>query len=83
MVLFACPDLLSLSLMRVCDTQGIPEFILIILNTAHHCTKRHPANKIMQNHYHPTLLRSGPNAVPHILGLTASPVVRSSRDELE
>ncbi|CAG7962428.1 unnamed protein product [Penicillium nalgiovense] len=56
---------------------------LLVFDEAHHCTKRHPANKIMQNHYHPTLLRSGPNAVPHILGLTASPVVRSSRDELE
>ena len=37
----------------------------------------------MQNHYHPTLLRSGPNAVPRILGLTASPVVRSTQNELE
>ncbi|OQD72256.1 hypothetical protein PENPOL_c001G07256 [Penicillium polonicum] len=56
---------------------------LLIFDEAHHCTKRHPANKIMQNHYHPTLLRSGPNAVPRILGLTASPVVRSSQNELE
>lgn len=37
----------------------------------------------MQNHYRPTLLRFGPNAVPRILGLTASPVVRSSQNELE
>ncbi|KAJ5960754.1 uncharacterized protein N7479_007904 [Penicillium vulpinum] len=56
---------------------------LLIFDEAHHCTRRHPANKIMQNHYHPTLLRSGPNAVPRILGLTASPVVRSSQNELE
>ncbi|KAJ5835336.1 hypothetical protein N7447_001362 [Penicillium robsamsonii] len=56
---------------------------LLIFDEAHHCTRRHPANKIMQNHYHPTLLRFGPNAVPRILGLTASPVVRSSQNELE
>ncbi|KAG0159677.1 hypothetical protein PDIDSM_7200 [Penicillium digitatum] len=56
---------------------------LLIFDEAHHCTRRHPANKIMQNHYHPTLLRSGPNAVPRILGLTASPVVRSSQNELQ
>ncbi|KAI3140437.1 hypothetical protein CBS147326_2138 [Penicillium roqueforti] len=56
---------------------------LLIFDEAHHCTRRHPANKIMQNHYHPTLLRSGPNAVPRILGLTASPVVRSTQNELE
>ncbi|KAJ5943764.1 hypothetical protein N7516_003932 [Penicillium verrucosum] len=56
---------------------------LIIFDEAHHCTRRHPANKIMQNHYHPSLLRSGPNAVPRILGLTASPIVRSSPNELE
>ncbi|KAJ5616526.1 hypothetical protein N7537_001640 [Penicillium hordei] len=56
---------------------------LLIFDEAHHCTRRHPANKIMQNHYHPTSLRSGPNAVPRILGLTASPVVRSSQNELQ
>ena len=37
----------------------------------------------MQNHYHPTLQRSGLDYVPRILGLTASPVVRSSKNELE
>jgi hypothetical protein len=37
----------------------------------------------MQNHYHPTLQRSGRDSVPGILGLTASPVVRSSKDELK
>ncbi|KAJ5773733.1 hypothetical protein N7457_008629 [Penicillium paradoxum] len=56
---------------------------LLIFDEAHHCTRRHPANKIMQNHYHPALLRAGPDAVPRILGLTASPVVRSSNNELE
>ncbi|KAF9883265.1 Dicer-like protein 2 [Aspergillus nanangensis] len=55
---------------------------LIIFDEAHHCMRRHPANKIMKNHYHPTRLSYGPDAVPCILGLTASPIVRSSKEEL-
>lgn len=50
---------------------------------AHHCRGRHPANKIMQSHYHPALLKSGRDSVPKILGLTASPVVKSRKNELE
>ncbi|KAJ6104973.1 hypothetical protein N7486_003662 [Penicillium sp. IBT 16267x] len=56
---------------------------LMVFDEAHHCMRRHPANKIMQNHYHPTLLKFGRGAVPRILGLTASPIVRSSPKELE
>ncbi|KAJ5718630.1 hypothetical protein N7488_004276 [Penicillium malachiteum] len=56
---------------------------LIIFDEAHHCMRRHPANKIMQYHYHPTKEKLGPTSVPRILGLTASPIVRSSRQELE
>ncbi|KAJ5301638.1 hypothetical protein N7508_006501 [Penicillium antarcticum] len=59
------------------------QIALLVFDEAHHCMRRHPANKIMQNHYHPMLQRSAPAAVPHILGLTASPIVRSDRKELE
>ena len=52
------------------------------LLTAHHCMRRHPANKIMQDFYHPALDKYGLDAVPKVLGLTASPVVRSNRQEL-
>ncbi|GFF27465.1 RNA helicase/RNAse III, putative [Aspergillus udagawae] len=55
---------------------------LIIFDEAHHCTRRHAANKIMRDFYHPTLTKFGPVAVPRIMGLTASPVVRSNRQEL-
>ncbi|RHZ55743.1 putative RNA helicase/RNAse III [Aspergillus thermomutatus] len=55
---------------------------LIIFDEAHHCTRKHAANKIMQDFYHPTLTRFGTGAVPRIMGLTASPVVRSNRQEL-
>ncbi|KAJ5330175.1 hypothetical protein N7452_010565 [Penicillium brevicompactum] len=56
---------------------------LLVFDEAHHCRGRHPANRIMQNHYHPTLQRSGRDSVPAILGLTASPVVQSKKNELE
>ncbi|KAJ6076167.1 hypothetical protein N7499_008148 [Penicillium canescens] len=59
------------------------QIALLVFDEAHHCMRRHPANKIMQNHYHPMLKNSGPAAVPQILGLTASPIVRSDPKELE
>ncbi|KKK18219.1 hypothetical protein AOCH_004535 [Aspergillus ochraceoroseus] len=55
---------------------------LIIFDEAHHCMRKHPANKIMRDFYHPAMAKYGPDAVPRIMGLTASPVVRSSRHEL-
>jgi ERCC4-related helicase len=55
------------------------DFQLIAL--AHSCVRRHPANVIMKNFYHPTKARSG--EVPHILGLSASPILRSNLKELE
>lgn len=50
---------------------------------AHHCMRGHPANKIMQYHYHPSHAKFGPDSVPSILGLTASPIVRSNNKELQ
>ncbi|PWY79196.1 dicer-like protein 2-1 [Aspergillus heteromorphus CBS 117.55] len=60
----------------------ITQLGLMIFDEAHHCMRRHPANKIMQDFYHPALAAHGPDAVPKILGLTASPVMRSKRTEL-
>lgn len=60
----------------------ISQLSLIIFDEAHHCMRGHPANKIMQYHYHPRA-RLGPQAVPRILGLTASPIVRSSYQDLQ
>lgn len=37
----------------------------------------------MQNFYHPLKAEYGPNSVPHILGLSASPILRSKISELE
>ncbi|OBT69887.1 hypothetical protein VE03_00456 [Pseudogymnoascus sp. 23342-1-I1] len=61
----------------------IEELALLVFDEAHHCSREHPANKIMKNYYHPLLQLKGVNAVPHILGLTASPVIRSKPTDLE
>ncbi|KFY33349.1 hypothetical protein V494_07693 [Pseudogymnoascus sp. VKM F-4513 (FW-928)] len=61
----------------------IEELALLVFDEAHHCAREHPANKIMKNYYHPLLERKGPHAVPHILGLTASPVIRSKPSDLQ
>lgn len=34
----------------------------------------------MRDFYHPTLAAYGPENVPHILGLTASPTISSNRE---
>ncbi|KAF3401884.1 Dicer-like protein 2 [Penicillium rolfsii] len=59
------------------------QLALLVFDEAHHCTRGHPANKIMQYHYHPTRAKLGPHAVPRILGLTASPIIRSKPQELQ
>ncbi|CAZ82740.1 unnamed protein product [Tuber melanosporum] len=53
---------------------------LIVFDEAHHCVGQHPANRIMQEFYHPRV-RKGLE-VPAVLGLTASPVVKSTPDQL-
>ncbi|KAL3481424.1 dicer-like protein 2-1 [Aspergillus californicus] len=59
----------------------ISQLGLIIFDEAHHCVRKHPANRIMRDFYHPALGKLGPDAVPRILGLTAS--AGSSRAELD
>ncbi|KAI8136903.1 hypothetical protein BJV82DRAFT_718564 [Fennellomyces sp. T-0311] len=43
---------------------------LIIFDECHHCTKRHPYNLIMHEHYQ----RCAPEDRPKIFGMTASPI---------
>lgn len=52
------------------------------LGPAHHCKKDHPANIIMRDFYRPTLAVHGPDHVPHILGLTASPTTGATSQSL-
>ena len=46
------------------------EVALMILDECHHCKKKHPANLIMQQFWHPAPARMR----PRIFGMTASPV---------
>ncbi|KAI9820606.1 MAG: Dicer-like protein 2 [Pycnora praestabilis] len=51
---------------------------LLVFDEAHWCVRSHPANRIMRDFYHPILRNGCANSVPHILGLTASPVINAS-----
>ncbi|KAI9690851.1 MAG: hypothetical protein M1822_008470 [Bathelium mastoideum] len=61
---------------------GMEGLALLVFDEAHHCSGKHPANQIMQNFYFP-LYGADPEAVPHILGLSASPVVRANAKGLD
>lgn len=56
---------------------------VLTLVQAHHCNGNHPANLIMQHFYHYEKRDRGANGVPHILGLSASPVRRSNVKEIQ
>ena len=50
---------------------------LLVLDEAHHATKRHAANIIMQHFYNDLLQQGLLKELPAILGLSASPVIKS------
>jgi ERCC4-related helicase/dsRNA-specific ribonuclease len=54
---------------------------LCVFDEAHHCTKRHASNMIMQQFYRPA--KSAKQPVPRILGLSASPVMNAEAGGLE
>ncbi|KAF2190815.1 P-loop containing nucleoside triphosphate hydrolase protein [Zopfia rhizophila CBS 207.26] len=58
---------------------------LIIFDEAHHCTMKHPANRIMTNFYRPLALAKNAAHLPRILGLSASPVMKANagRNDLQ
>jgi ERCC4-related helicase len=51
---------------------------LLVFDEAHHCVKNAPMNKIMQTFYHPAKREGLGVELPHILGLSASPVTSSA-----
>ncbi|KAF7597122.1 hypothetical protein BBP40_009460 [Aspergillus hancockii] len=55
---------------------------LIVFAEAHHCVKNHPVNRIIKDLYHPTKNEQGPESVPRILGLTASPIMRTKLHDM-
>ncbi|ROT43265.1 RNase3 domain-containing protein [Sodiomyces alkalinus F11] len=54
---------------------------LIVFDEAHHCVKNDVGKRIMEKFYHDNKGKGLP--VPHILGLTASPIMGSRSDGLE
>ncbi|KAK8247243.1 hypothetical protein HDK90DRAFT_473913 [Phyllosticta capitalensis] len=55
---------------------------LLVFDEAHMCRGKHPASMIMQNFYHSNNLLDEPPSLPNILGLTATPVLNASADNL-
>ncbi|KLJ07015.1 hypothetical protein EMPG_17490 [Blastomyces silverae] len=50
---------------------------LLVFDEAHHCAENEAPNILMQKFYHEQLQRTGTtNDLPHILGLTASPITK-------
>ncbi|KAK4146464.1 uncharacterized protein C8A04DRAFT_9801 [Dichotomopilus funicola] len=54
---------------------------LIVIDEAHNPVRKNPVARLMREHYAPNKARGLP--VPHILGLTASPLMTSNLDDLE
>ncbi|KIW22325.1 uncharacterized protein PV07_12222 [Cladophialophora immunda] len=54
---------------------------LLVFDEAHHGIKNAEQNQIMQLHYHPYNITGSDFELPHILGLSASPVVRNTVTE--
>ncbi|KAJ4414286.1 Dicer-like protein 2 [Gnomoniopsis sp. IMI 355080] len=59
----------------------ISSLALLVFDEAHHCNSNHAYSRIMREFYWASKAKKDP--VPHILGLTASPVVRSEISALE
>ncbi|KAM3419088.1 hypothetical protein BST61_g5039 [Cercospora zeina] len=59
----------------------ISRLALCVFDEAHRCTKQHPMNQIMQNFYRPAQAKG--EKVPHILSLTASPVMSAKTGSLQ
>ncbi|KAF2211562.1 hypothetical protein CERZMDRAFT_43176 [Cercospora zeae-maydis SCOH1-5] len=60
---------------------NISRLALCVFDEAHRCTKNHPMNHIMQNFYRPAQAKG--ERVPHILSLTASPVMSTKTGSLQ
>lgn len=54
---------------------------LMVFDEAHRCIGDSPMNTIMRNFYHPAKLQK--KVIPHILGLTASPIMSAKSSSLE
>ena len=55
---------------------------LLVFDEAHHCMGNAPMNSVMRLHYHPYNDTSSTNELPHILGLSASPITKKKAEEV-
>ena len=55
---------------------------LLVFDEAHHCVGRAPMNSIMKGHYHPHNVFDSGRELPHILGLSASPITKKKTEEV-
>ncbi|KAI5457385.1 hypothetical protein BGZ63DRAFT_364976 [Mariannaea sp. PMI_226] len=60
---------------------AIEGLALIVIDEAHNCTGNSPVNQIMTKFYHPA--KNANKLVPAILGLSASPIIRSQISDVE
>jgi superfamily II DNA or RNA helicase len=60
---------------------GMARLALLVFDEAHHCISNHPANRIMRDFYHPS--QRARYHVPHVLGLTASPIMNNKGGGLQ
>jgi ERCC4-related helicase len=60
---------------------SLKDLSLLVIDEAHHCVGRASGKSTMINHYYP-LLDSAPDQVPHILGLSASPITKKRTTEV-
>ncbi len=61
---------------------SMKDISLLVFDEAHHCVKKGPMNALMQNHYHSQRLLGSDHDLPHILGLSASPITKKSTKEV-
>jgi ERCC4-related helicase len=78
-VVVSTPAILQQALNHGCTMKSIS---LLVFDEAHHCVKDSPMNSIMKLHYHPKLTQESRHELPHILGLSASPITKKNKKEV-
>ncbi|KAK5268453.1 Dicer-like protein 2 [Exophiala xenobiotica] len=61
---------------------SLKDISLLVVDEAHHCVARSDLNTIMQLHYHAPDARGLGDRLPHILGLSASPITKRRTSEI-
>ncbi|KAI1613435.1 hypothetical protein EDD36DRAFT_265124 [Exophiala viscosa] len=62
---------------------SLQDISLLVIDEAHHCVAGSDLNTIMRVHYGHLKASASRNNLPHILGLSASPIVKKSTSEID